>query len=152
MLEFADDPCRYSRPPRRPYPVGSTRGAPSTITPRWQISPASRTAYRSSRSVRPRSRCRPSSVRGVLERSGRLMIHHATPGPFPLRASYRYGGPLYRLGPARRDIVPVSRAAARGAARAANVKRSDGGGAEGGGGLDLVGRARAEPDRGGAGQ
>src|SRR6516162_943250 len=90
MLAFADDPCRYSRSPRRPYPVGSTRGTPLTITPRWQISPASSTAYRSSRSVRQRSRCRPSAVRGVLERSGRLMIHY---GIFPpSRAAGSDGG------------------------------------------------------------
>src|ERR1700719_3126081 len=117
MLEFADDPCRYSTSPRRPYPVGSTRGAPPTITPRWQISPASSTAYRSSRSVRPRSRCRPSSVRGVLERSGRLMISHGTrasrrPGPRRLRqwqlASDRVrAGDLVDVDPAGADALAV---------------------------------------------
>src|SRR6516225_4004742 len=131
MLEFADDPCRYSTSPRRPYPVGSPRGVPLMMTPRWQISPASSTAYRSSRSVWPRSWCRPSAVRGVLERSGRLMVHHGIFPPEPALAMM----PAY----------PADSSAAAG------TYDSDRGHAERGSHLDLVGRALAQADRRGRG-
>ena len=61
------EPCRSSRSPSRPYAVGSTTGMASMITPRWQTRPASSTAYRSPRSVRPRSLCRCRAVFGVVD-------------------------------------------------------------------------------------
>src|ERR1700691_2960937 len=89
------------------------------MTPRWQISPASSTAYRSSRSVRPRSRCRRRAVRGVLESSGIFLFSPA------------------RLRGALRRPFGSRRTAAQGSVRG----RSDAGGAEGAGG-EIVGGVR----------
>ena len=66
-LWLATEPCRYKVSAVNPYTVGTTIGHPSVITPRWATSPASSTAYRDSRSTRPRCRYLRCRVRSVAD-------------------------------------------------------------------------------------
>jgi hypothetical protein len=74
-LWLATEPCTYKVSAVNPYTVGTTIGHPLVITPRWAASPASSTAYKQSRSARPRCRnlrCRVRSVAdsGCLQPAG----------------------------------------------------------------------------------
>src|SRR5216684_1616852 len=84
-LWLATEPCRYKVSGSYPYTVGTTIGHPPVITPRWATSPASSTAYRKSRSARPKCRnlrCRVRSVAdsGSLPPAGLLVAGTAWDG------------------------------------------------------------------------
>src|SRR6266704_135233 len=66
-LWLATEPCRYKVSAVNPYMVGTTIGHPPVIAPRWATSPASSTAYRDSRSARPRCRYLRCRVRSVAD-------------------------------------------------------------------------------------
>src|SRR5487761_1868187 len=66
-LWLATEPCRYKVSAVNPYTVGTTIGHPPVISPRWATSPASSTAYKESRSARPRCRNLRCRVRSVAD-------------------------------------------------------------------------------------